>query len=149
MNVNHEILLFNKNRKTLHNFSFDIEKPMLAEEWQEFVDAKDLANLVDATCDFKYVIQGSQFKYLTNSNYYTPKEWKEFLSYNLQRLNHMLDIIKSYGVTNEVYTKCLEIVCKCNALKTNKVDSNGKVIKGDIPNATELIKDLLIKEGLM
>lgn len=140
------VIDFNRDRSTLKQFSFKTEIKMLDEEWDEFITSDMMHDILDAVCDFEYVFTGSKLKYLTRKNYAFTEAWEDFEKYNSLRLDVMKKTLSELGIKPETYDKAFHIVCRCNALKTKKVDKNGKVIKGDIPNATELIREMLLKE---
>ena len=126
---------FNKNRNGLE-LDLVLELNMLREEIREFWDAVTVAERLDALIDTEYTWFGTQMK----ASYHT--ESIEVIAPNIERsIKLMREFLKEELGGN--YGKCYEeakvIVCRANALKSYKRDENGKVIKGDIENATKSI----------
>lgn len=143
-----KIYEFNKTR---NNFSFDAdtEIALFAEEKKEFYAAETLADMVDALVDCEYVAFGTAMK--MDANNITEWPYDRSTAMMATILTDALSThIKSTVDVNALFTlivqSSMQIVCDINALKTKSLDENGKVIKGDIPNATESIADLLTLE---
>ena len=146
---------FNQKR---NQFKLDkeLEKKMLLEEIQEFYDAEDMADRVDARLDVDYVFRGTMMK----CNYAGVNVDPELFTLNQEFMtvaNAVL--IEEFGsnqqIMNKIMGDCWKIVCECNAMKTANLDENGKVrkeqegMKLEIPDATQLIREKLISADLM
>ena len=139
---------FNKARNQFA-FNAEHEQKMFNEEKKEFYEANSLAERVDALVDCKFVALGTQMKMDANGILKAPYHNDVYLMENILRE-------EIEGISNEVFgchdgrfekimRKAETIVCQANELKTKQLDKNGKVIKGDIPNATELIAKMIDK----
>ena len=122
-----------------------LEVGMLQEEIQEFYDAKDLAERIDAMIDVRYVYEGSQLKY--NYNFLAMDENITKVVGQFHRLSTTI-VAQELGddsqYLDKIMDKAWDIVCDINALKVSELDANGKVIKQEgLPNATDAIRDLL------
>ncbi len=142
------VYTFNQGR---NQFKLDEENEMrmLSEEITEFYEAKDLAERIDAIMDVKYVWNGTKMKY--NANFkcipeITTQLTEEFLAISsaiiVQEMNN------NESGARKIMNDSWKIVCDANAMKSTNLDENGKVIKGNIPNATEQIRSLLKEVGL-
>ena len=134
----------------------ELEKKMLLEEIQEFYEATDMAERVDARLDVDYVFRGTMMKY----NYAGKNVSPELFTLNQEFITVANAIlIEEFGnnqqIQNKVLGDCWKIVCECNAMKTANLDENGKVRKEqegmelEIPDATQLIREKLISADLM
>ena len=143
------VLNFNlkRNKLELDNRpgATSLEVAMLKEEIQEFYEAEDLAERIDAMVDVRYVYEGSQLKY--NYNFLPMDE-------NITKIVGQFHRISSTIVTQElgddgqyldkIMSKAWDIVCRINDMKVAELDANGKVIKQhDLPDATQEIRELL------
>ena len=135
-----EVIDFNKKRNGL-SYSPDLEMDMFQEEVKEFFDAVDVAERVDAFVDCAYVKVGTICKMVYNG--LDPKELPYPESYAFDIMNDVLT--RELGQDfQDVLTKAEEIVCEINALKSNNLDENGKVIKKNITrDATAEIRDYI------
>ena len=122
-----------------------LEIAMLKEEIQEFYEAKDLAERIDAMIDVRYVYEGSQLKYSYN---FIPMDTNitkvvgEFHRLSTTLVAQELGDDSQY--LDKIMDKAWDIVCRINALKVAELDANGKVIKQkDLPDATQEIRELL------
>ena len=133
---------FNKSRNNL-DLDMTLEANMLREEIQEFWDAKTVAERLDALIDTEYVWEGTQIK----SSYNTitiPTELTTGVESSISLMKKFLrdELGGNYG---KCYEEAVLIVCRANSLKSYKQDETGKVIKGDIEDATKSIA-LMIEE---
>lgn len=137
-----EVYEFNKIR---NDFKYDerLERQMYQEEVLEFFDAKTTAERLDALVDCSYVRMGTMCKLGRNG-----KSVNE-LPYSKDVESLMVSILVE-EIGQELFDRVIrlaeDIVCDCNAKKLLELDSNGKAKKGDIPNATELIDEMLKDE---
>lgn len=138
-----------------NNFSRELEERMLQEEALEFKEAlqdywkatsekdkqKAIVDLIDAYCDFVFVLYGSEYKML-------GADVSIDLSRYHNQSNYMLKILQSVGVQFTTLDKSLEYVVEANGKKgTKKV--NGKIQKGsDWYDPKDKIFDLLYGEEL-
>ena len=144
-----EVAEFNKKRnqlelpKTDGKTNITNELLMIREEIREFWDATTVAERLDAYIDTKYVWLGTQIKASYNTSY-IPDELYDGVGRTLRLMEDML-----IDELEDDFFKCEQlaekIVCRVNSHKTNKKDENGKVIKGDIEDATKSIA-LMIEE---
>ena len=143
------VLTFNlrRNKLELDNRpgTKSLEIAMLQEEIQEFYEAKDLAERIDAMIDVRYVYEGTQLKY--NYNFIPMNEEITKVVGQFHRLSTTI-VAQELGddsqYLDKIMDKAWDIVCRINALKVGELDVNGKVIKQEgLPNATEAIADLL------
>ncbi len=139
-----EVLKFNLVRNKL-NLDGELEVAMLQEEIQEFYDAIDLAERIDAMIDVRYVYEGTQLKY--NYNMLPMDEELTKIVGQFHRLSTTL-VAQELGddsqYLDKIMDKAWDIVCEINALKVAELDENGKVIKQhDLPNATDAIREML------
>lgn len=148
-NFKRYVIEFNEKRATIRTFSFAIENKMLDEEWREFLTAKKLSEVLDAVCDFMYVFTGSKIKYLTSGRGISKDAIDQFFEYNKMRIDFMDETLRELNIPIPIIDRALDIVCKCNEKKSTRIDENGKVVKGDIPDATQLIEEMLIEKGFM
>jgi len=134
-----------------NNFNKELELRLLSEEAQEFKDAlilyvqsanktaKTLAlvDMVDAMCDFEFVLNGTKFKYLGSDKKFDFNTQDTILEYMVNTL--VIDLDVPYGIL----TESKRAVIKANEAKgTEKVD--GKVQKGDLwVDPKDTIKTLL------
>ena len=126
------------------NFDIELEERMLSEEAQEFKDGmqmyfveyeKALVEMVDAWCDYHFVLQGTIYKALgTSSNIDRFKIYERFMWETLTR---------QLGIHKDTLEDCMNVVIDANELKgTAKV--NGKTVKGDAwRDPKELITEIL------
>ena len=122
-----------------------LEIAMLKEEIQEFYEAKDLAERIDAMIDVRYVYEGTQLKY--NYNF---KPMDEEITKVVGQFHRLSSTIVSQELGDDaqyldkIMSKAWDIVCRINALKVAELDANGKVIKQEgLPNATDEIREML------
>jgi len=146
---------FNQKR---NKFKLDgvLEKSMLLEEIQEFYDAEDMADRVDARLDVDFVFRGTLMKFNYAGKNVDPELFtlnQEFMTIANAVLIEEFD--SDQNLMNKIMGDCWTIVVECNAMKTANLDENGKVRKEingmevEIPNATELIREKLKSAGLM
>jgi hypothetical protein len=119
------------------NFSKELEERMLLEEAQEFKDGMNdlfkafnnegsildsIVEMVDAWADYKFVLQGTQYKYLGCSEPFD-------MNSKIATENYMFSVLyKDLGIAPRVLKECYEAVIVANSLKgTTKV--NGKIQK--------------------
>ena len=122
-----------------------LEVQMLKEEIQEFYNALDLAERIDAMIDVRYVYEGSQMKY--NYNFLPMDEDITKVVGQFHRLSTTM-VSKELGDDAQFFDKIMDkawiIVCEINAMKVSELDTNGKVVKQkDLPNATNAIREML------
>lgn len=122
-----------------------LEIAMLKEEIQEFYDAEDLAERIDAMIDVRYVYEGSQLKY--NYNFIPMDENITKVVGQFHRLSTTL-VSQELGDDSQYLDKIMDkawtIVCDINEMKVAELDANGKVIKQhDLPDATAKIREML------
>ena len=122
-----------------------LEVKMLKEEIQEFYDATNLAERIDAMIDVRYVYEGTQLKY--NYNFLPMDEDITKIVGQFHRLSTTLvaaELGDNSQYLDKIMDKAWDIVCDINAMKVAELDVNGKVIKQlDLPNATDRIAALL------
>jgi len=122
-----------------------LEVAMLQEEVQEFYDAKDLAERVDAMIDVRYVYEGTQLKY--NYNFKPMDEEITKVVGQFHRLSTTLvaaELGDDSQYLDKIMDKAWDIVCRINAMKVAELDADGKVIKQEgLPNATDEIREML------
>jgi len=139
---------FNRIRNGL-KLNINKEVLMLDEELIEFNEAKTLADLIDSVLDTDYVFQGSKIKIAFN---YRPDEDNtEFVNKYSKLLSERYDMLLVLLDTDDVANILRwsqKIIAHCNSLKTKKLDNNGKVVKGKIPNATDMIAEMLKERGI-
>ena len=131
-----EIAKWNFDRDN-NSFYRDLEENMLQEEAAEFKEAlaaywnagseldtqSAIVDLVDAYCDFIFVLYGTEYKML-------GADLAIDLSRYHNQANYMLKVLNSLNVSHTTLNKSLELVVKANCSKgTEKVD--GKIQKGD------------------
>jgi len=134
-----DVIEFNRKR---NGFKLDVELElsMLKEEVQEFFDATTTAERLDAYIDTEYVYNGTKMKIAYNVAPVNPdlEKWID------DSLTLMYRVLKEEGIGDLTIANARKIVADINALKINKLDENGKVMKQeDLPNATEEIAKLL------
>jgi len=142
---------FNKKRNGFE-LDYELEMNMLKEEIREFLDAEDLAEMVDAYVDVMYVFSGTRMKYSYGFRL-LPEEFTllvdefESIAYEI-----MLEKVGSKNTLNDIINKAKEIVANANAMKGTKLDENGKVFKDEeykkAIDATEQIRNMLKEYGL-
>ena len=119
-----------------------LEESMLEEEFNEFIVAETIEDMVDAYADFTYVLEGSRVKYLT-CGVPLPEIvtwWKKVEEWSSQCNSYMFQVIlehcfKTWGMDEDkvehLMSDVLHVVIEANKAKTEDKDSEGKVIKGD------------------
>jgi hypothetical protein len=131
------IAQWNYNRDNI-NFDPELELRMLTEEAQEFKDGMlmlakadaessydaAIVELVDAWCDYQFVMSGSIFKYLGSD---IPFDWDSIRTQE----RYMFTILnKQLGIDEATLNICLDCVITANEAKgTKKI--KGKIQKGD------------------
>lgn len=122
------VYLFNQQR---NNFEINLENElkMLEEEIKEFYDATTTAERVDAFIDVQYVWEGTLMK--LNRNMMVPTQANKDLFYNFKSIAESVLMEELGGHYNTVIKNTKQIVCNANAIKGNKLDDNGKVMKDD------------------
>jgi flagellar motility protein MotE (MotC chaperone) len=134
-----EVYDFNKIR---NGFKYDreLEMAMYAEEVKEFFDANTTAERLDALVDCSYVRMGTMLKLAYNNKSVNDLPYER----NVEQI--MVSILVE-EIGQELFDRVIrlaeEIVCDCNSKKLIKTNKNGKVVKGDIPDATKLIDEML------
>ena len=134
-----------------NNFNKELELRLLNEEADEFKiavmlytqsankTARTLAlvDMIDAMCDFEFVLNGTKFKYLGSDKKFDFQTQETILDYMESILIRDLDI--PFGILAE----SRKAVIKANEAKgTEKVD--GKIQKGDLwVDPKDIIKTLL------
>jgi len=142
-----EVIEFNKNR---NKFKLDtnLEINMLEEEIQEFFNATDTAERLDAYIDTKYVYIGTQAKTMYNG-YTIDDTIRKWIDSSIKFMEDTL--IEEVGFNNfkTIVKKAEKIVCNANALKGKKLDNNGKVVKDEAYkeaiDATQQIREMIKK----
>lgn len=148
------IAKWNFDRKS-NNFNRELEERMLQEEALEFKEAlqdywkatsektkqKAIVDLIDAYCDFTFVLYGSEYKML-------GADVSIDLSRYHNQSNYMLNVLQSIGVKLPTINKSINYVIEANNRKgTKKV--RGKIQKGsDWYDPKDKIFDLLYGEAL-
>jgi len=136
-----DVFKFNQRR---NKFAIDatLENNMLKEEGVEFFEATTTHARLDAYIDFGYVLDGTKLKYLKHGLSFI--ESCPFKAWTNELMGAMSDILIEEGVVREQVDAADAIVCAINALKGDKLDENGKVIKhATLPNATDKIEEML------
>jgi len=138
------VLAFNKVRNKLV-LNKELEVEMIKEEIQEFFDATNLAERIDAMIDVRYVYEGTQIKY--NYNFLPMDDDITKVVGQFHRMSTTI-VAKELGddsqYLDKIMDKAWDIVCDINALKVSELDENGKVIKQEgLPNATDAIAEML------
>ena len=145
------VYMFNKKR---NKFKFDRanEEKMIEEEILEFYDSKDLADMIDATFDLEFVIIGSDLKDFIGGrrtdNKYKPNYFKETYQPYVDKQVEIISGLVDGSKLRKVVDWSRKIIATINDMKGNKLDKNGKVIKGKIPNATDEIRIMLDTLGV-
>ena len=141
------VLEFNlrRNQLELDTKPEGLEFTMIKEEIQEFYEAMNLSERIDAMIDVRYVYEGTQLKY--NYNMVPMDEKITKIVGQFHRLSTTL-VAAELGDDSQYLDKIMDaawdIVCDCNAQKVAELDSNGKVIKQEgLPDATVLIAEML------
>ena len=135
---------FNKKRNNLH-INMELEVAMLHEEIREFWDAKTTAERLDALVDTKYVWDGTRIK----ASYHGVGIETSMYKWIEDSTSLMYDYLQEELGDNfhTCYRYATKIVCDANAIKGNKLDENGKVLKDDDYNrkidATAQIAEML------
>jgi len=139
-----KVLKFNLQRNQLQ-LNNALEMNMLKEEMQEFYEARNLAERIDAMIDVRYVYEGTQLKF--NYNFLPMDEEITKIVGQFHRLSTTLvaaELGDNSQYLDKIMDKAWDIVCDCNAQKVAELDVNGKVIKQEgLPNATVLIQEML------
>lgn len=127
---------WNYDRKNIR-FSRDLEESMLAEEAQEFKDGLamildqssteeqeigGLIEIIDAWCDYKFVLTGTIYKYLGCNTAINLENFKTQEEY-------MRSILYELGLDDEFLEVCYNLVVEANTVKGSK-RVNGKIQKG-------------------
>lgn len=160
---------------TRGNNTFDInfDLPLLSEEVKEFYKAlanNDIVEMVDAYCDVRFVWEGIEFKYGSNSYEYNDynnykllvehtQQFKALELYHREHRYKMLDILETelfssegnetYKNTMHLLDKAFDIVCEANEQKGTIKDENDKTMKGPKwINPAESIRKLLVENGV-
>jgi len=141
------VLEFNlrRNQLELDTKPEGLEFTMIKEEIQEFYEAMNLAERIDAMIDVRYVYEGTQLKYSYNCLPMDENLTKVVGQFH--RISTTL-VAEELGDDSQYLDKIMDaawkIVCDINALKVAELDSNGKVIKQEgLPDATQKIRELL------
>ena len=137
------------------NFFRDLEETMLQEEALEFKDGLQdywcapsehlkqtaIVDMVDAYCDFVFVLYGTEYKML-------GADVAIDLSRYHNQANYMSKCLESLGIDYKTLNKSLELVIEANSRKgTKKV--KGKIQKGsDWYDPKDKIHDLMFGEAL-
>ena len=136
---------FDLDTRPMEGGNLPLEVKMLKEEIQEFYDAEDLAERVDAMIDVRYVYEGTQMKY--NYNFVPMDKDITTVVGEFHRISTTI-VAKELGNDAQHFDKIMDaawiIVCDINALKVSELDGDGKVIKQEsLPNATDAIREML------
>jgi hypothetical protein len=119
-----------------------LEESMLEEEFNEFVVAETIEDMVDAYADFTYVLEGSRVKYLT-CGVPLPEMiawWERVEDWSSQCNSYMFQVIlehcfKTWGMDEDqvehLMSDVLHVVIEANKAKAGEKDANGKVLKGE------------------
>lgn len=138
------VLEFNRAR---NEFALDekLEGAMVVEEIQEFYNATNLAERVDAMIDVRYVYEGTQMKYNYNGvpiNDEITKVVGQFHRLSTTMVADELGDDSQY--LDKIMDKAWDIVCEINATKVAVLNANGKVMKQpNLRNATDEIATML------
>ena len=137
-----EVYEFNKIR---NNFKYimELEQSMYHEEVLEFFDANTTAERLDALVDCSYVRMGTMLKLGRNGKSVNKLPYERDVE---QIMVSVLVEELGQDLFDRTIRLAEKIVCDCNAQKLFKLDENGKAMKGEIPNATELISQMLEDE---
>ncbi len=119
-----------------------LEESMLEEEFNEFVVAETLEDMVDAYADFTYVLEGSRVKYLAGGTPHPETEtwWERVTAWSSECNSYMFQVIlehcfKTWGIDEDkvehLMSDVLHVVIEANKAKSGEMDSSGKILKGD------------------
>ena len=118
-----------------------LEESMLEEEFNEFIVAETIEDMVDAYADFTYVLEGSRAKYLS-CGVPLPEMvtwWERVEDWATQCNNYMFQVLlehfyKTWGMEEDevehLMSDVLHVVIEANKAKTEDKDIKGKVVKG-------------------
>jgi hypothetical protein len=131
-----QIRQWNLDRNNLH-FSKDLEQDMLIEEYHEFLSATSAVDMLDAVCDYAFVLCGTYTKWMQHAD-----DSDDMLAFMNKYSSHFVDMyivfskylvqalpISSMEGIPDLIIKGLEVVTKKNYEKGNDLDENGKVKK--------------------
>lgn len=130
-----QIAKWNYDREN-NNFDRELEERMLQEEALEFKEALEMfweaisesltkkakVDLIDAYCDFIFVLYGSEYKML-------GADVSIDLSRYHNQANYMLKVLETIGIDSRTLNKALGFVIEANKNKGKKKVS-GKIQKG-------------------
>lgn len=119
---------FNKKRNNLE-LNPKLEIGMLMEEIKEFWDATTVAQRLDALVDTEYVFLGTRIKF-SNGGTSINRDMRDWIedSINLMYIYLNEELGEHFYIC---HTNAKTIVSNANAIKGNKLDEDGKVMKDD------------------
>ena len=138
------VLAFNLKRNKL-KLDLGLEVDMIEEEIQEFYNAKNLAEQIDAMADVRYVYEGTQLKHSYNMQVMDEDITKivgQFHRLSVNIVSQELGDNSQY--LDKIMNHAWDVVCEINAEKGTAKDDNGKVTKHkSLRNATNEIREFL------
>lgn len=138
-----EVTQFNKQRNKL-TIDMNLEGAMLLEEIKEFWDAETVAERLDALVDTEYVWYGTRIKASYNG-ISLPPETRVAIEESIHLMfTYLQEELGAHFHT--CYSSAKKIVCEANALKGQKLNEDGKVLKD---KAYKQAVDATVTIGLM